>query len=203
MLLVAVIAWLALSLQLFIVIKNAASNGLSAWMATWNFFSYFTVLTNLLVAVALSFVLLAPSSFPARFVIKSSTIGAIALYILIVGVVYNSILRFIWEPVGLQRWVDEALHVAVPLLFVLFWLLFVPKGRLRRVHPFHWLFPAVYLMYALLRGAYPGFYAYPFIDSRNLGYGRVFQNIAGLMVVFIATGFLFLFVDRKLANARN
>ena len=191
-------ASLALILQLYIVIKNAATNGLTPLVAAWNFFSYFTVLTNLLVATCLSFILLGPSSSPGRFFSKPTTIAAIALYIFIVGLTYNTILRFIWEPKGLQRWVDEALHVAVPLLFILFWSLFVPKRTLNWSHPFRWLvYPGVYLVYALFRGEYSGFHAYPFINTAELGYSRVLLNAGGLMLVFIAAGFLFVAIDKK------
>ena len=196
---IAIVAWLALILQLYISIKNTETNGLTPLVATWNFFSYFTVLTNSMIALCLSFILLRPSSSPGRFFSKPTTIAAITLYIFIVGLTYNIILRFIWEPTGLQKWVDEALHVAVPVLFLLFWLLFVPKGTLKWSHPFRWLlYPAIYLVYALLRGEYSGFHAYPFINTAELGYGRVLLNSGGLMLVFIATGLLLVAFDRKM-----
>jgi hypothetical protein len=196
---IAIVAWLALILQLYISIKNTETNGLTPLVATWNFFSYFTVLTNLMIALCLSFILLSPSSPAGYFFSKPTTIAAIALYIFIVGLTYNTILRFIWKPAGLQKWVDEALHVAVPVLFVLFWLLFVTKKRLKWSHPFRWLvYPAVYLVYALLRGEYSGFHAYPFINTAELGYGRVLLNSGGLMLVFIITGLLFVAIDRNL-----
>jgi hypothetical protein len=97
--------------------------------------------------------------------------------------------------------VDEALHVAVPVLFVLFWLLSVIKGTLKWSHPFRWLFyPAVYLVYALLRGEYSGFHAYPFINTAELGYGRVLLNSGGLMMVFIIAGLLFVAIDKKMGR---
>ena len=201
---IALVAWQALILQLYISIKNTDTNGLTPLVATWNFFSYFTVLTNLLIALCLSFILLSPSSSPGLFFSKPSTIAAIALYIFIVGLTYNTILRFIWEPKGLQRLVDEALHVAVPLLFILFWALFAPRGILKWSHPFRWLvYPGVYLVYALLRGEYSGFHAYPFINTAELGYGRVLLNAGGLMLVFIAAGYLFVAIDKKTGLSTN
>ena len=105
-----------------------------------------------MVALCLSGILISPSSPAGIFFSKPSTLTAIALYIFIVGLVYNVILRFIWEPTGLQKWVDETLHVVVPVLFVFSWLLFVIKGTLKWSLPFRWLvYPAVYLVYALLR----------------------------------------------------
>lgn len=204
MIFIASIAWLALGFQLYILIKNAEINGLTHLEATGRFFGYFTILTNLLIAVCLSSILLKPGSSSGRFFSRPSTMTAIALYIFIVGLVYNTILRFIWEPTGLQKWVDEALHVIIPLLFVILWLLFIPKGSLKWIHPFRWLiYPAIYLVYALLRGALSGFYAYPFINVKESGYNRVLLNSAGLMLVFIITGFLFVGIDKLLSRSSN
>jgi len=204
MIFIAIIAWLALGFQLYILIKNAEINGLTRLQATGRFFGYFTILTNLLVAVCLSSILLKPDSSLTRFFSRPSTIAAIALYIFIVGLVYNTILRFIWEPKGLQKWVDEALHVGVPVLFMLYWLLIVPKGFLKWFYPFRWLiYPAIYLVYALLRGALSGFYAYPFINVKELGYNRVLLNSGGLILVFIITGFLFVGIDKLLSRSSN
>jgi hypothetical protein len=88
MVFIAIVAWLALILQLYINIRNAETNGLTPLAATWNFFSYFTVLTNLLVALCLSFILLNPSSSAGRFFSRPYILTAIALYIFIVGLVY-------------------------------------------------------------------------------------------------------------------
>lgn len=202
--LIAGIAWLALGLQLYILIKNASSNGLTMLQATGRFFVYFTILTNLLVAISLSFILLRSGSYLGRLFSKASTVAAIVLYIFIVGLIYNTILRFIWEPVGLQKWVDESLHVVVPLLFVFYWLLFIPKGSLKWIHPFRWLiYPAVYLIYALLCGALSGFYPYPFINVVELGYSNVVLNSAGLMIVFIVAGFLVVATDRLMSRSNR
>jgi len=201
---IAVLAWTALFLQLYILIKNAETNGLTRLQATGRFFGYFTILTNILVALCCSFLLLKPGSALGRFFSKSSSIAAIALYIFIVGLVYNIILRFIWEPKGLQKWVDEALHVAIPLLFILYWLLYAGKGSLKWVHPFRWLiYPVVYLVYALLRGELSGFYAYPFINADKLGYSHALLNSVGLLLVFIATGFLFVALDKKMKQSTH
>lgn len=198
MIFIAIAAWLALGLQLYILVKNTDTNGLTKIQAIARFFSYFTILTNLLVAVCLSFIIVKPGTFPGRFFSKPSTLAAITLYIFIVGLVYNTILRYIWEPSGLQKWADEALHVAVPLLFVIYWLLFVPKGSLKWIYSLQWLiYPFIYLLYALSIGAFSGFYTYPFINVTELGYSKVLLNAAGLMIVFIAAGLLIIRIDKK------
>ena len=187
----SVITWFALGLQLYILIDNTPGNGLTPIQAIGRFLFFFTILSNLLVAISLAFVLIAPGSVAGRFFSKPSVITAVTEYIFIVGLVYNIILRNLWQPVGFQLLADNLLHVVVPALFVSYWLLFVPKNLLQWKHPFTWLyFPAAYLLYALIRGAAEDFYPYPFINVTELGYGKVFLNSLGLMIVFLAVGFL-------------
>jgi ABC-type Na+ efflux pump permease subunit len=58
---------------------------------------------------------------------KAKNATAITLYILIVGLVYNVILRFLWVLTGSQKIVDELLHLVIPVLVLLYWIVFVTK----------------------------------------------------------------------------
>ena len=196
MLIVAVIAWLFVGLQLYILLHNVPENGLTYWQAIGRFLLFFTILTNLLVAISLTFIVIFPLSPLGRFFAKPNTLTAIALYIFIVGLVYNLVLRNTWQPLGLQKWVDEGLHVVVPLLYLLLWFMFVPKGKLKWGRAIAWLiYPALYLGYALLRGSLEGFYPYPFLDIHQIGYTKVGLNSLGLLIVFLVAGFGFIGIN--------
>lgn len=198
----ALVAWFALSLQLYILISNTPGNGMTSWEAVARFFIFFTILSNLLVAASLTITLLIPYSKAGRYFSKPSVTASIALYILIVGLVYNSILRNLWSPAGLQRLADELLHVAVPVFYFLSWLFFAPKQGLQFRHAFYWLsFPAIYIVYALLRGKLEGFYPYPFIDVNKLGYGTVAINSLGMMLAFIITGSLLILLAKNIRSS--
>lgn len=191
--LIALIAWFALALQLFLLIDNGPANGMNPWQATWRFLSFFTILTNLLVAVSISWILIKPLSAIGLFFNRISVTTAIALYIFIVGIVYNLLLRQTWQPEGWQKLADELLHVVIPLLYLGYWLLFMPKARLKWSYSLTWLiYPGLYLGYALLRGYMENFYPYPFINVNEIGYKSVFLNAGGLLMVFIAIGLLFI-----------
>jgi len=86
----------------------------------------FTIDTNILVALSYTFIALGSNSRWGKFFTKATTITAITVYIIIVGVTYNIILRSTWNPQGLQKLVDELLHSVIPVLYVLFWVFFVP-----------------------------------------------------------------------------
>jgi hypothetical protein len=84
---------------------------------------------------------------------------------------------------------NDLLHYVTPAVCVLYWWFAVPKSSLRWVHPFWWgLYPTLYLVYALIRGAIIQSYPYGFIDAGVLGYQRTFVNGIGLLIAFLALG---------------
>jgi hypothetical protein len=91
-----------------------------------------------------------------------------------------------------------------PILFVLYWLLFVPKGNLRWLHPFLWLaYPLVYVVYASLRATVTNRYPYPFLDIEALGHARVFHNMVFLAGGFLLVGLVIVSLDRLLRTRRR
>lgn len=197
----AIFTWFALVVQFVIMINTSTDNHLTKLEAAGRFFAYFTILTNLLVAVNLTSVFLSPSSVPGRFFSRSSPAAATAVYILIVGIIYNILLRPLWKPEGWQKIADESLHVIVPLLYVLYWYFFASKKNLQWKNIVGWLiYPFFYLVYMLIRGAWEGFYPYPFLDVNVLGYSKAFLNAGSMLFVFLITGGIFILIGRKKAS---
>jgi hypothetical protein len=190
----AVLGWLAIAVQMFLVVRVVTAAGQPAIDGVVNTLSYFTVFTNLLAAIAATASALRSSA--DTFLTRPSTISAIAVYMFVVGLIYSLVLRSLWEPTGLQRAADVALHDLLPILFVLYWLLFVPKGTLRWSQPVAWLiYPAAYVAYSLLRGAVTGKYLYPFADVTALGYPAVMFNAAIMLAGFLILGLIMVGID--------
>jgi hypothetical protein len=126
---------------------------------------------------------------------------AAAVYIIIVGVIYSLFLRPLWSPVGLQLVADVALHGVTPIVYPVFWLVFVPKGKVKWIQPVYWLvYPVLYVGYSLLRGLVSNRYLYPFADVTMLGYRRVFINTGILLFTFLVLGFVMVAIDRVMAR---
>lgn len=194
---IAGIGWYALSLQFYLVVQNSEANNMTVTRSVTNFFSYFTILSNLLVAVSTTARLLSPASSIGCFFSGIRTYSAICLYITIVGIIYSIALRHIWNPQGQQLIADRLLHDAIPLLYLLSWIIFTPKKQLVIRHVFPWLiFPAVYLIYTLTRGAMINWYPYPFIHAGELGYGKVIVNAAVVLLAFVAIGLVLVAINR-------
>ena len=199
MAIIAITAWFALVLQLYIMLERAPSIGFTTANTIINFFSFFTILSNLLVAISVTISLFSPASVAGRFYSSISVQSAIALYIFIVGLVYNLILRSLWAPTGWQLVADNLLHVVVPILYILYWFIFIPKGVLQWKDGIPWLlFPLIYLVYSMIRGAFTHWYPYPFLNATELGYGKSLLNIVMMIAAFLAVGLLLIAVNRSM-----
>jgi len=193
----AVLGWFALLLQLYLILASRWQAGKSLLGGLDIFFSYFTVLTNILVAVVLTCAATSGDSALRRFFLKPSVQGGVAAAIIVVGLAYNLLLRNTWNPQGLQWVADELLHDVMPVLFVIYWWFCVPKGTLQWRDVWPWLiYPAVYFVYALVRGSLVDSYPYPFIDVNQLGYSQVLVNALMVLVGFVVVSLLVIAVDR-------
>jgi hypothetical protein len=181
--LTALVAWAGLGIQLWILISGNAFD--TPALAVWRFFAFFTILTNLVVAVTATFSAVAPGSAPGRFVAGANARAAVFLYIALVGAVYHLVLADLWAPQGWQLVADQLLHSATPVLAGLGWVLFDRKDGLAfSAIPLFLIYPVAYSLYALIRGGIDGFYPYPFLDVPTLGYFRTIVNTGGLALIF-------------------
>ena len=136
----AALAWFAILLQYYLTVTKPGAPFIEA---TVRYFSFFTILTNILVALALTLPWLAPDTRLGAFFTRPSVRTAILTYIIIVAVIYHYLLAKLWNPQGWQLLVDTIEHVVTPALYAIDWVLFVPKGTIRWRSAFVWLvYPA-------------------------------------------------------------
>lgn len=198
--LVASVAWTALLAQ-YVLLVDATWTDIGPWRATLRYFSFFTILGNLAVALAAMSALSDAPIACLRLFRSPRARACAALCIAIVCVIYHVLLAGTWSPQGLQYVVDVLLHYAVPFLYLGWWLLANPHGALAWGDPLRWLaFPAAFLAWALLRGAWVHEYPYPFIDVDALGGARVLRNAAAIAGLFAGLGFVVVALDRALAR---
>ncbi|HEY2038600.1 MAG TPA: Pr6Pr family membrane protein [Edaphobacter sp.] len=182
--LLAFLGWAVLALQLWLTLTNGFSGARPTDQIIVNFFSFFTVLSNLLVAIIFTWFAIAPPGAPATLQ------AAVAAYIAVVAIGYSLLLRSAWDPDGLQKIVDVMLHDILPLLYVIFWIAFCRQLRaLPRSHAYFWLTgPFAYLVYTMVRGHKTGWYPYHFLNPSIVGYPIVICAIVGFLVAFLLFG---------------
>ncbi|WP_310603786.1 Pr6Pr family membrane protein [Anaerosporobacter sp.] len=101
-------------------------------------------------------------------------------------------------------------HLFVPVLSILDWVIFDIKGQLNRFDPFKWLIiPLCYYVFTVIAAKlgmtfYNGsHYPYFFIDSDILGWGTVMLSVLGLAVAFLVIGYIVFAMDKILCIWRN
>jgi hypothetical protein len=197
----ALLAWAGLGIQLYLILLGRWELGASLLGGLVSFFSFFTVLTNLLVAVVLTWELTPRPSAVRRWFLLPSIRSGVAVSIALVSLAYNLLLRHLWQPEGWQFVADELLHDMVPVLYIAYWWRCVPKGSLRLGHIGLWMiYPLVYFAYVLLRGDLLAAYPYPFIDVASLGYPQVFINAGGILAGFVGIALGVVGLDRWLGR---
>jgi hypothetical protein len=186
----------ALGVQLTIHVQNKFS--------VINFFSYFTNLSNIFAAIVLiigAWYLLKRRQPGAVYdIIRGASVVAIA----IVGIVYGLLLRN--EDLGsLLPWINVVIHYIIPVVVVLGWLYAPPKTKLTSKHILFWLiYPSVYVVYSIIRGARTGWYAYPFFNPDKVGgAGAVALYCAAILVTFLVFSWLLIRVSQKNKRLKN
>jgi hypothetical protein len=154
-----------------------------------DYFSYFTVLSNLFAAAMLLHGAIRPADSHSRTV--ELLRGAAVVYILTTGIVYLLLLS---ARAPAYPWVNATLHYLMPVAVTLDWLLDPPRVRLEPVQTLVlWMtFPLLYIPYTLARGAIVDWYPYFFVNPhRSGGYllvaGDCLAVGAGIAALILAT----------------
>ncbi|GAB3438404.1 Pr6Pr family membrane protein [Streptomonospora sediminis] len=176
-------------------------------------FVYFTLQSNCALAVCFAFA--AWAAWRGRAGLPGGLKGAITVYILITGLVFNFVLadgptqvtaanagQFVDGP---WWFVDSSdlLHGVTPLMAAADFVLFDRHRRLRWHHAPVWLaYPIAYLAFVAVRGELFPQTAYPyfFVDVSMLGYGGVARNALMYGTAFLALGLLLVAADRLLGG---
>jgi hypothetical protein len=190
--LIAVITWVGLAVQFHATFALVGSLGSTLAVLLW----YFTITTNLLVAIVFTGIAIGRETFA-----HPALLGATTLYILLVGITYGLLLHGLLELSGGSAVANVILHMVTPILVPIFWLIFIPKGKLSRRDPLLWaIYPLAYLFYALIRGEFTHRYPYPFMNVNELGWGRTVLNTLLIAVAFLIASWLFVWLDSLLTR---
>ena len=126
------------------------------------------------------------------------------ILILVTFLVYNILLAD--ENTLLQYFTSLSnmlMHVILPIMFILNWVLFCEHGKLKWYHPLlSVIMPFIYVVAILIRAPFvtPSadavIYPYFFLDVATLGWGGFFTWVTVLLAVFIAIGYGIYALDR-------
>jgi hypothetical protein len=182
----AAVAAGALVLQLIVVIEGGRvleeAHPPSMGLRLIRFLAYFTVQSNILVLVCAVPLARIPSYDGwAWRVLRTAAVTGIA----VTGLVHWFLLRPLLHLHGADLVADKLLHLAVPLLAVVGWLVFGPRPRMTWPTSLRAsLWPVAWLVVILAQGAVTGWYPYPFLDHRQHGWDHVGVVCVGIFVLW-------------------
>ncbi|RYC05535.1 Pr6Pr family membrane protein [Nocardioides zhouii] len=202
-LVVAVVAWAATVLQFVLVVSGSAvlveddPPGLGARI--YRFFAYFTIQSNLLVAVVSTMLVREPAlDRPTWRVVRLA--GLVGMTV--TGLVHFFLLRPLLDLDGADWFADKLLHMVVPVLAVAAWAWVGPRPRFAwREAAYALVWPLAWLVWTLVVGQVDGWVPYPFLDASEEGWGSVVAVSVGITALFGALFALFAWLDRKLPPA--
>jgi uncharacterized membrane protein len=187
-LLTALVAAVALVLQLVLVIQGGRvleeAHPPSMTLRLLRFIAYFTIQSNILVLVTTAVLARDPAYDGPRWrVLRTAAMSGI----IVTGLVHWFLLRPLLHLHGADLVADKLLHLAVPILAVIGWLLFGPRPRMswaRSLRATVW--PLAWLVVILVQGGATDWYPYPFLDHREHGWDHVAVVCAGILVLWFA-----------------
>ncbi|MFI9203961.1 Pr6Pr family membrane protein [Streptomyces sp. NPDC053048] len=177
-------------------------------------FSYFTIQSNILVAVTFAFS--AHRAWTARPALSPRFTGAALLFISITGLVFHFVLSndasgfsMTSERTPLESIANQLLHTVTPLAAAFDWLVITAPGGFLLRHAVQWLvYPLLYLPFALIRGALldpgtDGRYPYPFLDVDLHGYAGIATNAVVFGLAFFGLALSLVLLDRVRPHLRG
>ena len=198
--LIACAGWIALVTELAMSLERSLAHGIALPQALFMFLRYFTILTNIGVAILMTWTVV--QLVGARALPRAGVYNAALAYAGVTCLTYEALLRGLWSPQGVQFYTDLTMHDLVPAATLLFWLTFAPRGDARwRDVPWLLAYPTAYFAVTLLAGALGEGYPYDFLDAGRLGYGVVSLVAAVFLAIFFALGLATTAVSRRRARS--
>jgi len=191
------------------ILGNIASGIDTPWERLFDWITYFTILSNIVVAVVLTALVARPSLFTRRDGVgtlwRTLRLDSV-LMIVITGVVYNLLLAT-GGKTGWDLLSNTMLHVVGPLLTLIVWLIAGPRGLITgRIIGLSLILPLVWAAFALTRGQVIGAYPYSFLDVSANGWASVLSFIAVIIVVAVILALILMAIDsglRRLSGPRQ
>ncbi len=168
-----------------------------------NFFSFFTIESNIFAAGVLLYMTLGARKWPYAHI--GFVRGAATLYMVITGIVFSVLLAGL-DPGVLTAvpWDNTVLHYIMPIVMLVDWLLDPPRQYFGPKHVLLLLvYPMVYVAYSLVRGGLVGWYPYPFLNVEQSGWENVGATVVGISALSITLATALIAYSRYKNRAKN
>lgn len=177
----------------FQIVEKTVNND----MVPGEYFTYFTILSTILAIMVTALGGVMALHRPIDTVGYTVARMSVLTYAVVTAVVYNLLLRNIPdEGFVVSPWPGEIMHVWIPIVLVLDWLVSPGRPALRwtglRVVV---IFPLAWLAFTLVRGAVTAWYPYPFLEPAT-GWFSVATYVVGIAAFIVGLASLAIVYSR-------
>ena len=181
---------------------------IAGWFNSWitsglpfiwlNSFKYYTIQTNLIVAIWFTLASVWYNKPEAFKKISGPLKGAFTLYVSTTFIFFAVLLAPLYQPTGFAAFTNIVLHYIIPIAFIIDWVLTETKINYKwKYLPYWTIYPLGYLLFSFIHGTLTGDYIYPFLDINLLGILFYLISVSLLIGVGIALGSLYIGINRK------
>ncbi|MGZ9160478.1 MAG: Pr6Pr family membrane protein [Candidatus Limnocylindrales bacterium] len=166
-----------------------------------NFFSYFTIQSNL---IAVAVFLVGVAWWRTTPSMAWELVRGAAVLVMTVTLVVFALLLADTDVDTALPWVNTVVHQIMPIAVIVDWLIDPPDRRISLRQSLRWLtYPLLWTGYTLVRGQSAGWYPYPFLDPANGGYGSVALYIVAILALGVALCVIISWVGNALGSHRD
>ena len=168
-------------------------------------YRYYTMQTNLFVAIWLTLAIIFHFKPDKLAKIKGTIKGGLTIYIFITFVIFAIMLSDDYNPDKIiSIFTNITSHYVIPILFFIDWMFTEKTVQYKWRNLGFWLiYPFLYLILSIVHGTITGKYLYPFLDIPTMGLGKYFLAIGILIIGYIALGSIFVLSNRFLYRKLN
>ena len=177
---------------------NLLGNNSSALGRLIDTYSYFTILSVLLVAVIMTILAIKPSGHGRVFkVLRLDTLVMIS----VTGIIFWALLAGFYTPLGIDVISNVFDHTITPVVTIVVFLLVGPRNWIRWwIIPAAIVLPLVWVLYTLVRGSFIHAYPYGFLSVSNWGLPSVLKTTLFILLFGIFLGLIYWGIDALLGR---
>ncbi len=197
----AVLGWISIFSRIILFLVSRAGEA-SVIRNLFDVLSYFTIQSNILVLVWYTFAVFYSGRASKHPLLRPGIKGAVTLYITATFIIFSALLQGKWMPGGLDLFLSNINHYITPIAFIFDWLITEKRGVYKWKYIGLWLlYPASYVLYALLYGKLTGIYLYFFFNLPEIGIISFITNIVALGAGFSLCGAVFILLNKLLGKS--
>lgn len=179
------------------ILGNTAAGISTPLERFFDWITYFTIWSNAAVAIVLTVLVFKPALFNRQDrtggMWRALRLDSVMM-IVFTGIIFNLLLST--SKTGIDAVSNAMLHIIVPILTFVVWLLCGPRGLIYgKTVAASLVVPLAWVVFALVRGGIVGAYPYPFLDVATKGLLPVLQFVLVIVVAAVIFAFILMGLD--------